>query len=111
LTVIIDYEDFLEKFCIKQETITKHPETLEFELPSSIRKRIKQLNKEGFLTRITLEWHYHSVKLGPKQAIEEGRGFGFVRIHKYKLHTDLETGIEIERGEIGNNGLLRMSTL
>lgn len=47
-----------------------------------------------------VDYHYHSVDPGVR-TVRGAKGFGFVRIYKYKPKSLIPIGLEIEEGEIG----------
>ena len=97
--VYIKYEEYLDKFCSNETFRKKTGDTHGLGLPLRIRFKIWLLKRKGYLVRVTVDYHHHSMHIGKK--IRGGEGFGFVRIYKYKLNALISDGLEIEKGSIG----------
>ena len=96
---VMDYEEYLEKFCMEKTFWKRAGDMYSLTLPRKIRLKVKRLEKEGYLVRLTVDYHYHSVY--PDEGVKCGKGFGFVRIHKYLPNAAVPAGVEIEEGAIG----------
>ena len=95
----MEYEEYLDRFCSNETFWKRTGDTHKLSLPLRIRFKLWRLRRKGYLVRITIEYHYHSVYPGKKP--KQGKGYGFVRIHKYKPDVLIPDGLEIEEGSIG----------
>lgn len=91
--------EYLDRFCSNETFWKRTGDTYKLALPWRIRLKIWLLKRKGYLVRIEVDYHYHSVYPGKRKV--RGQGFGFVRIHKYKPNTFISEGLELEEGSIG----------
>lgn len=96
----MEYEEYLDKFCSNKTSWKRTGDTHSMGLPLRIRFLIWRLKRKGYLVRVTVDYHYQSVDC--EKEAKKGRGYGFVRIHKYKPKMDIPIGLEIEEGNIGD---------
>lgn len=95
----MDYEEYLERFCIEETSWKRMKGTHRLRLSPLTRLKVWFLEKRGYLVKLRVDYHYHSVY--PEKGVSRGEGFGFVRIHKYLPKASIPAGIEIEEGVIG----------
>ena len=98
--VYMEYEEYLDKFCSNETFRKKTGDTHRLTLPLRICFKIWLLERKGYLVRVMVDYHYHSV-YPEKGEVLGAKGFGFVRIYKYKLNALISDGLEIEEGSIG----------
>ena len=89
------YEDYLEEHCSQEKWDWNKKETMSIGLPWRVQLRVWRLRLKGILSRVTLEYHYHSVD-AERLRVE---GYGYARIHMYYPDKELPIGLEIEEGE------------
>lgn len=90
------YEEYLDSFC-RNETMFHFGDVYDLSLPLRIRIKIWLLERKGYRIRISLDWHYYTVD--PTKTPMRIKGYGFVRIYKYRpLYPN--SNIEIQEGKI-----------
>ena len=94
----MDYEEYLEKFCTNKTLRKRTGDTHRLDLSLRTRLRVWLLERKGYLVRLEVDYHYHSVD--PVKDVKGAKGFGFVRIHKYLPNAPAPAGVEIVEGSI-----------
>lgn len=94
----MEYEEYLEKFCTNETRRKRTGDTYRLRFSWRLRLKLWLLKRKGYLLRLETDYHHRSVD--PEDGVSEGKGFGFLRIHKYLPTSDIPDGVEIEEGPI-----------